>query len=81
MTNEQQSKLSPTVSHKDIKGYLQKEEQELQRKEYSRAKATEISLRSISEPGLFKATNEQAWTDRDEHKQHSESNPKQHAGR
>jgi len=63
MTNEQPSKLSPTVSHKDIKDYLQNEEQELQRKEYSRAKATEISLRSISAPGLFKATNEQAWTE------------------
>ena len=61
MTNEQQSKLLPIQSLKDIKDYSQSEE--LQKKEYLRAKATEISLRSISEPGLFKATNEQAWTE------------------
>jgi hypothetical protein len=30
-------------------------------KQLELAKATEISLRSISVPGLFKATNEQAW--------------------
>jgi len=56
MMNNKPDKLSSNLSVRDGEGSSQLKERQLQQ-----TKSIEISLRSISAPGLFKATNEQAW--------------------
>lgn len=54
--NNKPDKLSSNLSVRDGEDSSQLKERQLQQ-----SKSIEISLRSISAPGLFKATNEQAW--------------------
>ena len=56
MMNNKPDKLSSSLSVRDGEDSSQLKERQLHQ-----TKSIEISLRSISAPGLFKATNEQAW--------------------